>query len=136
MENTIKIIVAAVLLLLAVEDYRKKEIPIWQMILLFSVAIIGRGLLGVEWFAQLLGVSIGLCMLGISFLTKQKIGYADSFSLLAMGFFLGAERLLWAMLLASLVLCVVSGFLLLRKKASLQSTLPYLPALWIGFIVV
>lgn len=88
------------------------------------------------WFAEL---SIGLLPGGISlfcsYITKGQLGIGDGLVLAAIG--LGLEfhnvMLLWTMALC--MAAVLAMFLLIFKKAGKKAEIPFVPCLFLGYIL-
>lgn len=136
MEIYIKVIIAAILLLLAVMDFKKKEVPLWLIAILLIASITGRLILGVDMFSVLSGISVGGVILGIAFLTKEKIGIGDGLIAICLGLYMGGEKVILSLLIASIIMTIVSVILLLMKKGKMETTLPFIPAIFIGFLIV
>lgn len=96
----------------------------------WSVLLLGVVVLG--WFepillaSRLLAMSFGLAL--IPFYWKKKIGSADVLAMLAMGFALGFERMLAALLVGCLS---ALGY----AAASRQTMIPFLGFLAYGFVI-
>ena len=105
-------ITIGVMFLLAAEDARTKEMD-WCMA--------GGGM-------------IGLCMIGISFLSKEQIGIGDGVVTGLLGCLLGARGCLVMLCIASCLMAVIAIGILILKKCSRRTTLPFAPALLGGYI--
>ena len=79
------------------------------------------------------GVLFGIIFLGISAVTKEAIGYGDSWLIAILGSYLGLESVLWVLLTASVCACIVSLIQLCRKQWNRGYTLPFVPFLAVGF---
>lgn len=118
-----------------IEDVRKKEIHILYILGMFVVAIISivinpeRNL-----FSIFGGLSIGLCMIGLSVITEEQIGRGDGLAVSALGLMLGARTGLTMLCMASLFQAVVSVGLLISKKGNKKTKLPFVPAICAGYI--
>ena len=77
---------------------------------------------------------IGLCMIGISFLSKEQIGSGDGVVTGLLGCLLGARGCLVMLCIASCLMAVISIGILILKKGSRRTTLPFVPALLGGYI--
>lgn len=85
------------------------------------------------------GALVGAAFLIISKVTREGIGYGDSFGILVLGVFLGFWSILIVLSMAFFLLLVVLIPLLLRKKMSRTYTLPFLPFLaggYLGFLLM
>lgn len=130
-----RIIIALFLLLLAWFDLKSKRIPI--------VAILGTGICSIVYgllvemtvTQMLLGCIPGLVSLILSFVTKEKIGKGDGFLLLALGVGCGLEQTLALWGTALFIAAVISIVLLVMKKATRRTELPFVPFLLGGYVI-
>lgn len=136
MELIFKIVITIILLFLAIVDLKKKEIPVWMVGILFFTVVTGKILLGSNLFLTLTGFSVGAVIFAIAILSKEKIGIGDGLVAICLGIFLGGKSVIKTMLIASIIMTLVSVFLLISKKGKMDTTLPFLPAILIGFICV
>ena len=118
-------------------DYREKQIPL-TLLLAMSVAV---ALLAVFCPKESLGSQIGGAVLGILFffvssLTKQAIGYGDSWLILILGVHLGLALALQLLLLASFVAGVSSLFLLIKSRWNKRISIPFVPFMVLGYLGV
>lgn len=122
MEKRMEIINAAVffslLVILSIEDIREKKINIIPPLLfcsyIFTVHIFSPTL---EISEMLFGVLIGGIMMGVSFLTKGRIGMGDAVIYACMaGPFFGGLKSLAVLFTASLSSAVFSAFYIIRQK--------------------
>lgn len=81
------------------------------------------------------GLSIGLCAIGVSVVSREQIGRGDGMVIAAIGLVLGAYRCMAVVCAASLLMCVVSIAVLILKKGTKQTRLPFLPAVFVGYAV-
>ena len=81
------------------------------------------------------GILIGGAFLGISKVTRGQIGIGDGLILcvtgLGLGIAKGMEMLLYGLLLAALF----SAILLVRKVANRKMTIPFIPFLFVGYLI-
>lgn len=80
------------------------------------------------------GVIIGIIFLFLSKLTKEGIGYGDSWVILILGSYLGLWKLIVVLSTAFLLLLCVSVPVLWKKKMSRKYALPFLPFLAAGYL--
>lgn len=139
MWNIIGSILGVILIILSIEDCLKRYISVkylWLMggcvVAYFIITKGGEGL-----FLSGLGMLCGVVFLGISAITKEKIGYGDSIVLIILGGYLGIWVFLDMMTLTC-ILCFIFGIIcLIRKKTSLTlTTIPFLPFIFMGFLGV
>lgn len=136
MEIIFNVIIGIVLLGLATIDFYKKEVPVWMIVILGTVCIIGRILLGINLLFVSCGMSIGGCILALAILSKEKIGVGDGLVIICLGFFLGASKTVWLLFYASVIMTTVSFILIIFKKKNVKNTLPFIPAILLGFLIV
>lgn len=81
------------------------------------------------------GVAVGFVFLGISWVSRQKMGYGDSWAILILGIFLGLWGVLEVLAAAFLLLTLVSVVLLARKRMSRRLSVPFYPFLAAGYLI-
>ena len=81
------------------------------------------------------GLTIGLCAIGVSIATKEQIGRGDGIVIAAIGIALGAYKCIWMVFTASFMMCVAAIGVLLLKKGGRQTKLPFLPAVFAGYVL-
>lgn len=128
--------------ILAWIDIRTKKIP---FILVGVLAAVMFGMrvfslkIGIEAGAWLVRLFAGLLPGGISllcsYITKGKIGVGDGLVLTALGFGLEfrSVMLLWSMALC--MAAVLAMLLLVLKKAGKKTELPFVPCLFLGYVL-
>ena len=80
------------------------------------------------------GAAVGLCIVGISIASRGQIGRGDGMVLGAIGLLLGFRGCLAVVCLASWIMAIISAILLILKKGNRHTKLPFLPALFVGYI--
>ena len=81
------------------------------------------------------GVLIGLCSIGLLMISKEQIGRGDGFVITALGLALGFTKCLYAVCIASIIMTVVSVFILVLRKGNRTTRVPFIPALFAGYMV-
>ena len=130
-----------VMTLMSVFDIRKREVPLWSLLLcgLLAAGRLVFRFLACGSFREILWTGIGgmlpgMLLLGLALLSG-KAGMADGIVLLCAaageGYFFGMTQLLTALLL----LAPVSGVLLALKKVRKNDRMPFLPFLTAGYLV-
>ncbi|MDU6266067.1 MAG: prepilin peptidase [Anaerocolumna aminovalerica] len=128
------------LLLCSIQDIKKKKINIY--LILAGLAGFFVLLISMTWNGEfnflfcLGGMSLGLILLCLSFITKGQIGTGDGLIVCITGLCLGFSRnamLLAVSLLASAIFSIV---LLTFKLAGRKKTIPFVPFLLIGYLGV
>ena len=132
-------LMAAIGLLLfaaGIVDIRKRQISRKQILILFVLccAVIPLkedfGILD-----AIGGLTIGLCAIGVSIATREQIGKGDGIVIAALGSALGTRKCLWLVFTASFMMCVAAIVVLLLKKGGRQTKLPFLPAIFAGYLL-
>ena len=133
--KTIYVITIIAMFLLAVEDIRRKEMSWWKLGVLACICLIGCICMPQkDLWSMAGGLMIGLCMVGISFLSKEQIGIGDGVVTGMLGCLLGARGCLVMLCIASCLMAVISIGILILKKGNRKTTLPFVPALLGGYI--
>ena len=81
------------------------------------------------------GLAVGLGIIGLSVISKEQIGKGDGLVIAAVGIAFGARRCFLVLSTASFVMCVIAIGVLLLKKGGRQTRLPFLPALFAGYVL-
>ena len=121
-----KIILLAILAMFAYQDWKTQKLSVY---LLLASGIIGlvchlciRQLTMSE---LLLGAAVGIAMLGIGFLTREKVGYGDGALVAVCGIFL-----------ALILLELTALFLIVVRKKGRRYRIPFCPFLLAGYLVI
>ena len=80
------------------------------------------------------GALIGICAVGLSMISREQIGRGDGLVIAALGIALGFRECLATVCLASVIMALVSGVVLLLKKGNRKTRLPFIPALFMGYV--
>lgn len=83
---------------------------------------------------MVLGTLPGIFLLVLAWVTR-KVGYADGIVLLIIGVLYGYVKTVFFLCMSILLLACVSGLLLVLKKASRNTVMPYIPSLTVIFIL-
>ena len=131
---------AALLLLLfagAARDIEKREIPLYLPVIGLATGLLFRALSGFGNATVLAaGCLPGLVLLAAGYLSKEAVGYGDGVMVLCAGIFLPFSETLMLTILSLLLAAGGAGILLLAKKMKRKETLPFLPFLLAGYVVV
>ena len=84
----------------------------------------------------LLGAAVGFAMLGIGFLTREKIGYGDGAIVAVSGIFLGFTENLEMLCIALILLELMALFLIVVRKKGRRYRIPFCPFLLAGYLVI
>ncbi len=129
---------------LSVMDLKKKMIPnkvllilllLWVAII--SIVLIWRTTVGIEMLcSSLVGGAIGGIIFLLCYLiTKGQLGAGDVKLVFVMGLYLTGERIIGAILYGTIICCVYSVILLIRKKITKNDGIPMTPFLYLGTII-
>ena len=101
-------------------DWKKREIPIWLLVI-FSMVVLCFAIFGEEVSVvyRLVGLAFGGVLFVVSKITKEAIGYGDSWIITLMGVHLGIMQVLQLVLIASLLSAAVALFYLWKPGISL-----------------
>lgn len=134
-----RMLMAAIGLLLfaaGIVDIRTRQIgrkQIWLLLFVCSAVIPLKADFGILDAAG--GMSIGLCAIGVAIATKEQIGKGDGIVIAALGIALGARKCLLLVLAALFMMCMAAVLVLLLKKGGRQTRLPFLPAVFAGYLL-
>lgn len=125
------------LLTCAVCDLKSRTLPVWILIIaqLCSLIVFLRQEY-TGYFDGVLGGVIGVCLFLLSRITREAVGYGDSWLVLILGLAFGARTTLWILAIASLVCALVSFFFLIGGKGKKDTLLPFVPFLLLGYLGV
>lgn len=127
--------VMGMLAVASVRDIRKKQIEVTEIIIFSIIAVVIHMITGEQSIGNmLLGVIPGLILVGLSFLTKGKIGLGDGIIVSASGLFLGLQKNV-ELFLTGLVLCGIWALALIvirKKKGSYE--IPFVPFLLAAYM--
>lgn len=124
--------------LLALMDIRRGRVPIWLLavsgifVTCVSVCEIWKGSMGgtqIMW-----GILPGFMLL-LTAVLSNKAGWADGVVLLLLGVMTGFRECTFSFILSMLAISVISLTLLMMKRVEKNTKIPYLPFLWVGYMV-
>ena len=136
------ITVAASVLLFAagIMDLKSKTIS-REIILLLLITCLSGALIrvfmsrGIGLWEVVGGVLIGFCAIGLSMISNEQIGRGDGFVIVAIGLILGFRKCLFAVCIASIIMTLVSVIVLIWRKGNRNTRLPFIPALFAGYMM-
>lgn len=121
----------------ALIDIRKRQIPVWLLILASVCLSIFRIL---HWrestIVWLGGIAVGIVFLIVSKLTDEALGYGDSWMILLLGIYLGVWDLLWLLSIAFLLSAIMAAIVLFKNKWSRKAAFPFVPFLAVSYMGV
>lgn len=126
------------LILLGILDAWKRKVPVLLLLaggIVFGGMAINRCIQGeVLWQECIWGMIPGLVLLAVAGITG-KAGYGDGIVLMQVGMYLGCERLLLLFGFSMLLLSGSSIVLLLLRKVTKNTPMPYLAFLAITYLI-
>ena len=132
-----RIAVILMLILLSVSDLKSHTIPVLPVLVfaavMAAVHLTAGDLPAVRIFT---GMLPGLFLLAVSLAARSSIGTGDGIAVAACGAAIGLSSELASLTAALVLCCAYSIVLLIRKKAGRKDTLPFLPFLTAGHILV
>lgn len=134
-----KILVIAIgILLLAagIADIKRKQISRGMIAVLILVCLAAVPFkIDYSIYDALGGLSIGLCAIGVSVVSREQIGRGDGMVIAAIGIILGTYSCMAVVCAASFLMCVVSIAVLILRKGTKQTRLPFLPAIFVSYSI-
>ena len=129
-----KLVLAGFLLYMipaAVWDLKSRSVPLWYLLAGIPAGA-GIALVTVlsgeaAWYAVPISLLPGIFLLLVCWGSEKKIGAADGLMFLTAGLFLGIRSAFLLLVLSLLLSSAVSVLLLLGRKASLRTRIPFLP---------
>lgn len=136
-ENSLKLVLGALLFLCAIQDLLRKKIYMW---------IVGVGAAamllclpfcaGLPLLDRMGGLIIGLCIIILSVITAGKIGIGDGVLLCITGLGLGFWKNLELFGAALFLAAIVSILLLVLGLADRRMSIPFVPFLFAGYLIL
>lgn len=116
-------------------DLKRKEIPLWSILIFGGVGII-LAFFGdiTESMSYIGGLMIGLLVIGTAAATKETVGYGDGMAIAVCGIYLGFFRTFFVLFYGLLLCSVISAVLMVMKKRTGKTRVPFLPYLLVGYV--
>ena len=119
----------------AICDWRKKEIPLYLLIVMsVNVLLLSFCVGGPSVGSRVGGALIGILLFLVGRFTREAIGYGDSWIILLLGVYLGSMRVLELLLGASLLAALFSLFFLWKKHWKKKASIPFVPFLLVMYV--
>lgn len=131
----IRIFIGVILFLSSIKDIKSRQISMTLMILgmvVLFMCIPFRG--DLSMIDGLLGTAVGFIMIGIGKLTRWKIGMGDGIVLILTGMGVGFWENIVTLLYSLFIIFIFTVILLLMKKITSKTTLPFVPFLFLGYL--
>ena len=130
------IIIGLLLFVAAIMDLRCKSISRRLfLVLLFASIVSIFTKTDFEIWNVVGGALMGLCVVGLSMISREQIGKGDGLVITTLGIALGFRDCLAAVCLASMLMALASVLILMLKKGNRNTKLPFLPALFVGYVI-
>lgn len=127
MEKIIWIISGSYILVMALIDLRKKEIPVIPGIAcmagIFLLRMIGQN----QWEEWLPGVSIGLMLWIVSKISRGAVGEGDALAYMVLGPALGFLEVFEVLMISLFLAALTGSVLILCRRAGKRYAMPFLP---------
>ncbi|WP_455717850.1 prepilin peptidase [Anaerosporobacter sp.] len=137
MEWFIKLVIICFLGILAIVDYKKKQISNIALLIGLVIVIVNYVVFQPITLISLIGgIIVGFVLLGISYITRQKIGIGDGLLIILLGANIGFEGIVFLLLYALTLSAICSAILLITKKVNRHYTIAFIPFIFIGYIGV
>ena len=136
MYRTQSLIMFIYLLVLSISDLRYHKVS-GKMLNAGLLAVIAGQCItkSVSMVEVTAGIAVGVLFIGISFLTKEQIGYGDSILILILGIFCGIKKLFFILCVSFFLSAAVSVLVLSIKKHGRKYVLPFIPFLMAGYLI-
>ena len=135
MEMVRYITLGSILLVQSVYDMRKKLLPLWITLVGAAVGIIILFLEGKVTLYGCLGIIPGILCLVYARVSREVIGYGDGLLIGMMGIYLPISKLISCLMWAFLMAGILGLYLLVTKKKQRKQTIPFVPFLFVGFVL-
>lgn len=126
------IMMTAILIVISFVDYRHKIIPDFMVVVTGVVGIIFSFIIKTSILDTALGMICGGGIMFLLSLVPNTMGGGDIKLMFAIGSFLGANKILWALLLAFSISSIVSVILIVFKIKGAKDHIPFGPFLSLG----
>lgn len=132
--NLFIVLTFLILFWFGISDLRKKEISALHLAAGVSLTLILICICREKpAFYYVLALMPGIGMVVLSFLTREKLGYADGIVVMILGLLRGLLICLQSLMIGLLLLLCFFLALILLKKANRKTTLPFVPFLFLSW---
>lgn len=130
-----QMICMGVLVSLSIVDIYFRKIPIDILILVNLAAVIYQFVIGkADIWLMAGGAGLGVLFLIFSRVTRESMGYGDSWAILILGIYLGIWELIEVLAVALFTLAIASGVFMIRKRRYRKLGIPFYPFLTVGYL--
>ena len=132
-----KYVLLVLLIICAVEDWKRKEVNVVYILLFGIVGVILHLLYpNCSVYSMLFGLLLGIGIVGISILSRGSIGMGDGILLVVTGVYLGGYENLELFLTGMLFVGIWSLGLLVLKKKKRKERIAFIPFLLAAYAVM
>ena len=125
-----------VLTLLAYQDYREKKVNLFILLISGAAGTLAQAIAGQYTAGNLIaGIGVGVAVCLFSGVTRGKIGMGDGLVIVLCGIFLGFERNIMLCMAAIYLAGAAALLLFLMKKRGRNYRMPFVPFLWVSYVV-
>ena len=130
-----RVIMFGYLAALSIIDWRFRRLP-QSLLIMGSFMAVGITVMAgnVSWKQCLAGLFVGVMFVGLSKVTREALGYGDSWVLCILGIYLGVGKLM-EVLAAVWTLLLIAGIIaFIKSRGSGKLALPFVPFLLTGYL--
>lgn len=138
MLEIIKIVVLGVFLLIeGIRDLQKHKVSMITVMIAGILGVIFQfGIIQENGLKIIGGILIGIVLLLLAKMTREKIGYGDGWIFVVTGIYLGFRGNIYLLLISLFLASLVSIYLLVFKKANRKTELPFVSFLLPSYLLL
>lgn len=138
MLEIIKIVVLGVFLLIeGIRDLQKHKVSIITVMIAGILGVIFQfGIIQENGLKIIGGILIGIVLLLLAKMTREKIGYGDGWIFVVTGIYMGFRNNMYLLLLSLFLASLVSICLLVFKKVNKKTELPFVSFILPGYLLL
>lgn len=138
MLEIIKIVVLGVFLLIeGIRDLQKHKVSMITVMIAGILGVIFQfGIIQENGLKIIGGILIGIVLLSLAKITREKIGYGDGWIFVVTGIYLGFHSNMYLLLLSLFLASLVSICLLVFKKVNKKTELPFVSFVLPGYLLL
>ena len=138
MRILIQLLFGIFLFIASIQDVRTRQLPLAQMlagpVIVAVIRILSGGMDYLQSTELWLSVVCGCFFVGVSWLSREKLGFADSIAIVGIFLSNGYETGMIMVFAGFLIAGAVAIILLLAGKAGKNTAIPFLPFLFLGYV--
>lgn len=138
MLEIIKIVVLGVFLLIeGIRDLQKHKVSMITVMIAGILGVIFQfGIIQENGLKIIGGILIGIVLLSLAKITREKIGYGDGWIFVVTGIYMGFRNNMYLLLLSLFLASLVSICLLVFKKVNKKTELPFVSFILPGYLLL